>query len=63
MKLAAEIKWCLAGMSCAAVLFALGAEASAQTYPVRPVRFVVGTGQDMIARVVGEKLSAAWGQQ
>ena len=63
MKLAAEMKWRLARAACAAVLFALGAEASAQTYPVRPVRFVVGTGQDMIARVVGEKLSAAWGQQ
>ena len=37
--------------------------ASAQNYPARPVRFVVGTGQDMIARMVGEKLSAAWGQQ
>ena len=63
MMLAAEMKWRLARASWAAALLALGAEASAQTYPVRPVRFVVGTGQDMIARVVGEKLSAAWGQQ
>jgi len=41
---------------------AVAAEA-AESFPVRPVRFVVGAGQDMIARLVGEKLSAAWGQQ
>src|SRR5262245_34838535 len=61
--LAPRIKWRLAKASCAVVLIALCAEASAQAYPVRPVRFVVGTGQDMIARIVGEKLSAAWGHQ
>ena len=46
-----------------AALPALPYIARAQSYPVRPVRFVVGTGQDMIARIVGEKLSTAWGQQ
>jgi hypothetical protein len=35
-------------------------EAPAQNYPARPVRFAVGTGQDMIARLVGETLSSAW---
>ena len=49
--------------ACVLLLCGLVAAASAQTWPVRPVRFVVGTGQDVIARLVAEKLSAAWGQQ
>jgi hypothetical protein len=40
MKLAAEMKG-LASASCAAVVFPIGAEALAQTCPIRPVRFVV----------------------
>ena len=34
----------------------------AQTYPAKPVRFIVGPGPDALARVIGQKLSAAWGQ-
>jgi tripartite-type tricarboxylate transporter receptor subunit TctC len=45
------------------LLAAVCGQTMAQTFPVRPVRFVVGTGQDMIPRLVGEKLAAAWGQQ
>jgi tripartite-type tricarboxylate transporter receptor subunit TctC len=57
------MKTWLARSACVLLLCGLIAEASAQTWPVRPVRFVVGTGQDVIARLVGEKLSTAWGQQ
>ena len=63
MKLTAVMKSGLARGACALVLFALVAQASAQVWPVRPIRFVVGTGQDIIPRLVGEKLSVAWGQQ
>lgn len=41
--------------------------AQAQDWPNKPVKFVVsapaGTAPDIVARVVGEKLSAMWGQQ
>jgi tripartite-type tricarboxylate transporter receptor subunit TctC len=45
----------------------VGSQASAQTgYPVRPVKFVVpfpgGGINDVLARIVGDKLSAKWGQ-
>ena len=44
----------------------LGAGA-AGAYPDRPVRFIIpfapGGGNDFIARVIGAKLTAAWGQQ
>jgi len=33
-----------------------------QTYPAKPIRIVVGPGPDSLARVIGQKLSAAWGQ-
>ena len=36
--------------------------ASAQTYPDKPIRLIVGPGPDILARLVGEKLTAAWGQ-
>jgi tripartite-type tricarboxylate transporter receptor subunit TctC len=45
---------------------ALGALAAlpvhAQDYPTRPMRLIVGPGPDILARIVGEKLTAAWGQ-
>ena len=53
--------------------FALGAlccvaqSAVAQPYPVKPIRFIVpypaGGGTDIIARLIGAKLTDAWGQQ
>src|SRR5687767_16030675 len=45
---------------------AFSAAALAQAWPQKPVRvivpFVAGGVTDVVARVVGEKLSAAWGQ-
>ena len=41
--------------------------ASAQSYPARPIRVIVpsqaGGGADVVARIIGAKLSEAWGQQ
>jgi tripartite-type tricarboxylate transporter receptor subunit TctC len=52
-------------------LFALGmflaASASAQSWPQKPVRFIVpfppGGATDISARLLGEKLTQIWGQQ
>ena len=51
---------------CAAVAVALPA-AYAQNYPARPIRIIAqfqpGTSTDILARVIGGKLTEAWGQQ
>ena len=48
-----------------AVLFAVGAQAQPR-YPEKPVRMVVpappGSAPDILARLVGQKLSESWGQ-
>jgi tripartite-type tricarboxylate transporter receptor subunit TctC len=40
---------------------------AAQAYPTKPIRIIVlsmaGTGQDIVARLIGSKLTEAWGQQ
>ena len=42
------------------------AEARAQTYPARPIRIIVGFAPagaaDIFARILGQKLTDAWGQ-
>ena len=34
-----------------------------QAYPTKPIRFVIGPSPDLLARMVGQKLTQAWGQQ
>src|SRR5476651_750127 len=49
-----------------AALLSTAAPSSAQTWPQRPVRFIIplgpGSGVDITARVFADKLSAKWGQ-
>ena len=47
---------------CGAMLLA-AAPAFAQQYPSKPIRFVTGGGPDAMARLLGPKMTAAWGQQ
>jgi tripartite-type tricarboxylate transporter receptor subunit TctC len=37
--------------------------ALAQNYPTRPIRFIVGPGPDVLARIIGQKLTESWAQQ
>ena len=50
---------------CALALGVLPGAASSQTYPAKPIRYIVpyaaGGGTDLLARIVAEKLSTAWG--
>ena len=41
---------------------AASGSAFAQSYPAKPIRFIVGPGPDALARVIGQKLTDAWGQ-
>lgn len=54
-------------LSLVSALVAGSLPASAQTFPVKPVRFVVpypaGGPLDEVARAVGQRLSTSWGQQ
>jgi len=52
-------------MKAAGLLFvalALAGGALAQSYPAKPIRVIVGPGPDSLARVIGQKLTEAWGQ-
>ena len=51
----------------AAVAWMCGSASWAQDFPVKPVRYVVpfpaGTGNDIVGRLVAERLTRLWGQQ
>ena len=53
--------------SCASFLLCLCTIVAAQSYPVKPVRFVIpyppGGASDVTARILGAKLTDVWGQQ
>lgn len=55
--------FCLISLAAA---FLFGGESLAQSYPTKPVRMLVafppGTGVDILARSIGQKLSERWGQ-
>jgi tripartite-type tricarboxylate transporter receptor subunit TctC len=57
----------LAARSTAIVLAMLGATAYAQPYPNKPIRIInttaAGGPAELVARIVGQKLTEAWGQQ
>ena len=42
---------------------ALAGVAFAQNYPTKPIRFIVGPGPDVLARMIGQRLTDSWGQQ
>ena len=49
----------LAALACCASI----GPAAAQSFPVKPIRFVIGPAPDLLPRLVGQKLSEHWGQQ
>lgn len=57
---------CLRRFACSLALALIGLPALAQSYPVKPVRFVIGLppggGSDPMARVLAQRLTTLWGQ-
>src|SRR5436190_18826912 len=56
----------LSGIGLAATLAIIPAAAPAQNYPARPIRIIVantaGSAMDMVTRLIGQHMFAAWGQ-
>ena len=59
-----SVRYGIALAACAGLLVA--SRVGAQDFPVRPIRIVVaqapGSGPDLVARALGQKLSDAWRQ-
>ena len=53
----------LAAFLLIAITPAMAAAASAETFPARPVRVVLGLGSDVLPRMAAQKLSSVWGHQ
>jgi tripartite-type tricarboxylate transporter receptor subunit TctC len=67
-RMKAVMRWSSYAASMAAVLStAVHAQAPAQTYPTKFVKFIVtyppGGSSDVMSRIVGQKLTEYWGQQ
>ena len=39
------------------------AQSGNRPYPYKPIRWVTGGGPDAMARILGQKITEAWGQQ
>src|SRR5918911_74484 len=61
-----KLAW-LARTTLLASLLACSAHAAEQRYPTKPLRFIIptapGGGSDLVARMLAQKYTAAWGQQ
>jgi tripartite-type tricarboxylate transporter receptor subunit TctC len=55
------VRWTL--LTCCAVAAHFASIAFAQEYPTKPIRIIVAGGPDNAARIIGQKLTDAWGQQ
>ena len=53
----------IAGLALALAGVVSPAPATAQQFPTKPIRFIIGPAPDVLARMVGQKLSDAWAQQ
>src|SRR3954466_5168784 len=47
----------------AALMLAACGCVHAQEFPAKPIRVIVGPGPDIVARIMGQKFTEAWGQQ
>ena len=60
-------KYCGLMLSMAIAASCYAAATAAQNFPVKPVRYVVpfaaGTGNDIVGRLIGDRLTRMWGQQ
>ena len=46
-----------------AILVVTAPVTSAQQFPIKPVRFILGPSSEVLPRIVAQRLSATWGQQ
>ena len=53
----------MASSLCLAWLGAVHAQPASRAYPYKPIRWVTGGGPDAMARILGQKITDAWGQQ